>query len=113
MAKSSRTRSGKKPSKSVGTSGAKGLAGGLKVERVFSDAGRNPFEQVSWDERSVAITDESGKVVFEAILDGEEDIVISLPKLVASKAEAGWSVTMEVARIKGKWGILGVGNVYP
>jgi hypothetical protein len=54
-----------------------------------------------------------GKVVFEALLDGEEDIVISLPKSVTSKAKSGWSVTMEVARIKGKWGILGVGNVYP
>ncbi len=54
-----------------------------------------------------------GKVVFEGLLDGEEDIVISLPKSVTSKAKAGWSVTMEVARIKGKWRILGVGNVYP
>ena len=54
-----------------------------------------------------------GKVVFEALLDCEEDIVISLPKSVTSKAKAGWSVTMEIARIKGKWRILGVGNVYP
>ena len=54
-----------------------------------------------------------GKVVFEGLLDGEEDIVISLPKSVTGKAKAGWSVTMEIARIKGKWGILGVGNVYP
>ena len=54
-----------------------------------------------------------GKVVFEGLLDGEEDIVISLPKSVTSKAKAGWSVTIQMARIKGKWGILGVGNVYP
>ncbi len=40
-------------------------------------------------------------------------IVISLPKSVTSKAKAGWSVTMEIARIKGEWGILGIGNVYP
>ncbi len=56
---------------------------------------------------------EAGKIVFDALLDGEEDIVISLPKSVTSKAKAGWSVTMEVARLKGKWGILGIGNVYP
>ncbi len=55
----------------------------------------------------------SGKLVFDGLIDGEEDIVISLPKSVTTKAKAGWSVTMEVARIKGKWGILGVGNVYP
>ncbi len=56
---------------------------------------------------------ERGKVVFDGFLDGEEDIVISLPKSVTSKAKAEWSVTMEIARIKGKWGILGIGNVYP
>ena len=54
-----------------------------------------------------------GMIVFDGFLDGEEDIVISLPKSVTSKAKAGWSVTMEIARIKGKWRILGIGNVYP
>ena len=54
-----------------------------------------------------------GKVVFEGLLEGEEDIVISLPKSVTSKAKAGSSMTIQMARIKGKWGILGVGNVYP
>ena len=56
---------------------------------------------------------EPGVIVFDGFLDGEEDIAISLPKSVTSKAKAGWSVTMEIARIKGKWGILGIGNVYP
>ena len=57
MAKSSRTRSQNKPNKKS--------APGLKVQRVFSDASCSPFEQVDWDKRSVAITDETGKVVFE------------------------------------------------
>ena len=52
-------------------------------------------------------------IVFDGFLDSDEDIVISLPKSVTGKAKAGWSVTMEIAPIKGKWGILGVGNVYP
>ena len=56
---------------------------------------------------------EPGMIVFDGFLEGEEDVVISLPKSVTSKAKAGWSVTMEVARIQGKWRILGVGNVYP
>jgi len=38
--------------------------------------------------------------------------VITLPKTIAGKAKVGWSVTMEIARIEGKWDILGVGNVY-
>ena len=56
---------------------------------------------------------ESGKIVFDTFLDDVEDIVISLPRSVTSKARVGWSVTMEAARISGKWRILGVGNVYP
>ena len=56
---------------------------------------------------------ESRKIFFDAILESEEDIVISLPKSVTCKAKEGWSVTMEVARIEGNWRILGLGNVYP
>ena len=40
-------------------------------------------------------------------------IVLSLRTPITGRANAGWSVMMDVARIKGKWGILGVGNVYP
>jgi len=56
---------------------------------------------------------EPGKLIFDPLLDSGGDIAISLPKSVAAKARTGWSVTMEIARIKGKWHILGVGNVYP
>ena len=52
-------------------------------------------------------------IVFDGFLDREEDIVISLAKSVTGKAKAGWSVTMEIGRTRGNWGILGVGNVYP
>ena len=54
-----------------------------------------------------------GKMILDGLLDGDEDIVISLPKSVTGKARVGWSVTMEAARIKSRWRILGVGNVYP
>ena len=56
---------------------------------------------------------EPGKMILEGLLEGDEGIVIPLPKSVAAKARTGWSVTMEIARSKGKWHILGVGNVYP
>ena len=55
---------------------------------------------------------EPGKLTFDGLGDGK-DITVSLPKSVTSKAKTGWSVTMEIARIKGKWRILGLGNVYP
>lgn len=40
-------------------------AKGLKINRFFSDSAQSPFDQVNWNKRSVAITDETGKVVFE------------------------------------------------
>ncbi len=56
---------------------------------------------------------EPGKLHLEALLEGEDEIVLSLPKSVTAKARKGWSVTLELARVRGKWRILGVGNVYP
>ncbi|MEY2408462.1 MAG: ribonucleoside-diphosphate reductase alpha chain [Verrucomicrobiota bacterium] len=35
------------------------------IERVFSDAKINPFEQVEWDQRTAEITDDAGKVIFK------------------------------------------------
>ncbi len=34
----------------------------LRVERVFSDAKVNPFDQIEWDKRTAEITDDAGKV---------------------------------------------------
>ncbi len=56
---------------------------------------------------------EPGRLILDAMLDGDGDITISLPKSVTAKARKGWSVTMETARIRGRWHILGIGNVYP
>jgi len=38
---------------------------GMRVPRVFSADGINPFDQVEWDFRSAAIKDESGRALFE------------------------------------------------
>ncbi len=38
---------------------------GLKVIRVFSTKGVNPFEQVEWEKRKASIGDEKGKTIFE------------------------------------------------
>ena len=37
----------------------------LPMERVFSDAQVNPFDQVEWERRTAEITDDSGKVIFK------------------------------------------------
>ncbi|MCO5043739.1 MAG: vitamin B12-dependent ribonucleotide reductase [Kiritimatiellae bacterium] len=39
--------------------------GGLSISRVFSTASKNPFDQVQWERRKAAITDDKGKVLFE------------------------------------------------
>ena len=40
-------------------------ARGLRVPRVFSTAGVDPFETVEWERRTAAITDDKGQVIFE------------------------------------------------
>src|SRR5882672_9942941 len=37
----------------------------LTLERVFSDAKTNPFDQVEWEQRTAEITDDAGKVIFK------------------------------------------------
>src|SRR5258708_2242231 len=37
----------------------------LRIERTFSDAKVNPFDQVEWERRTAEITDDGGKVIFK------------------------------------------------
>ena len=37
----------------------------LALERVFSDAKINPFDQIEWERRTAEITDDAGKVIFK------------------------------------------------
>src|SRR3984885_2852107 len=37
----------------------------LRVQRIFSDAKVNPFDQVEWEKRTAEITDDAGKVIFK------------------------------------------------
>src|SRR5919108_5027520 len=41
------------------------LKAGLKVERYFTRAELNPYDQIEWEQRAASITNERGKVVFE------------------------------------------------
>lgn len=56
---------------------------------------------------------EPGMLYLDALLDGDDPIILALPKPVTAKAKAGWSMMLELARVRGAWRILGVGNVYP
>lgn len=56
---------------------------------------------------------EPGKLHVDALLEGEGDIVMSLPKPLTAMARTGWSVSLGLARLRGKWRILGVSGVYP
>src|SRR5262252_4058961 len=38
---------------------------GLRIARFFTEAGRDPFDEVEWELRTAAITGEGGKVYFE------------------------------------------------
>jgi ribonucleoside-diphosphate reductase alpha chain len=45
--------------------------GGLRFERVFSNAAVAPFDQIEWERRTAEINDDSGKVIFK-----QEDIEV-------------------------------------
>src|ERR671918_2123617 len=38
---------------------------GLKVERYFTRAGVDPYDEIEWEQRAASILNERGKVVFE------------------------------------------------
>lgn len=66
-----------------------------------------------YDDQFTIAKVEPGKLHLDALLEGEEPIILALPKSVTAKAKAGWSVTLELARVRGKWRVLGAGAVYP
>src|SRR5687768_16504475 len=45
--------------------GSKKKSNGLRFNRVFSDAGVTPFDEIDWELRTAEITDDSGKVIFK------------------------------------------------
>ena len=92
---------------------------GIKVERVFSDAKRNPYDEIEWDTRTAEITDEGGKIIFK-----QEDVEVPknwsqlATKVVVSKYFFGQQDTPEretsvrqlihrVARTIADWGVNG------
>ena len=68
----------------------------LAIERVFSQADCNPFDQIEWERRTAQITDEGGKVVFK-----QEDVEVPkswsllATKVVVSKYFYGEQGTAE------------------
>src|SRR6266516_194352 len=45
--------------------GSKKKNGGVRFERVFSDAAVKPFDQIEWERRTAEITDDSGQIIFK------------------------------------------------
>ncbi len=65
---------------------AKPSANGLHVERRFSKAGVSPYDEVQWERRTAAITDMSGKVIFEQKdVEMPVDWSMTATNIVASK----------------------------
>ena len=55
----------RKSTRHKASSGSKRKKPGLVFGRVFSDPKVSPFDQIEWDLRNAAITDDSGKVIFK------------------------------------------------
>jgi ribonucleoside-diphosphate reductase alpha chain len=60
-----RRRAGSAPAVSHAPKGPAAPRKTLRVQRIFSQAGLNPFDQVEWEKRTAEITDDAGKVIFK------------------------------------------------
>ena len=97
---------------------AKGKKGSsIRIERVFSDAKCNPFDEIEWDRRMAEISDEGGNIIFK-----QENVEVPkgwsqlATKVVVSKYFFGQQGTPEretsvrqlihrVARTIADWGV--------
>ena len=90
---------------------------GVKVDRVFSDAKTNPYDEKEWDLRTAEITDEGGNVIFkQENVEVPADWSQLATKVVVSKYFYGEQGTPEretsvrqlihrVARTIADWGV--------
>ncbi len=89
----------------------------LRVQRVFSDAKINPFDQIEWDCRTAEITDDSGKVIFkQENVEVPKSWSVLATKVVVSKYFYGEQNTSEretsvrqlihrITRTMADWGV--------
>src|SRR5678816_285596 len=89
----------------------------LNVERVFSDAAINPFDQIEWERRTAEITDDAGKVIFkQENVEVPKSWSLLATKVVVSKYFYGEQGTTEretsvrqlihrIARTIADWGV--------
>jgi ribonucleoside-diphosphate reductase alpha chain len=111
--KHGRTAPGRRGHKAQSAPGRKAL----KIQRVFSDAGVNPFEEVEWENRTAEINDDAGKVIFrQENVEVPKSWSLLATKVVVSKYFYGELNTPErevsvrqlihrVARTIADWGV--------
>ena len=113
----SRRRAAGLTAKNSGKRNGSSRSKSLDLERVFSSAGVNPFDQVEWERRTAEITDDAGKIIFK-----QENVEVPkfwsllATKVVVSKYFYGEQGTAEretsvrqlihrIARTIADWGI--------
>src|ERR1035437_3843899 len=89
----------------------------LRIERTFSDAKTDPFDQVEWERRTAEITDGAGKVIFkQENVEVPKSWSLLATKVVVSKYFYGEQNTSEretsvrqlihrISRTLADWGI--------
>ena len=115
--KSRRQSSASKRGRQTRVTSPKKRAKKLKIDRVFSTEGLNPFDAVKWEKRSAEITDESGNSIFKQDkVEVPESWSLLATKVVVSKYFYGEQGTSEreysvrqlihrVCRTIADWGI--------
>src|SRR5262245_20532546 len=112
-----RRRSASLASARTAGTGGSGAKKSLSIERVFSDAKTNPFDQVEWERRTAEINDDAGKVIFkQENVEAPKSWSLLATKVVVSKYFYGEQGTPEretsirqlihrIARTISDWGV--------
>jgi len=70
------------------------------IERVFSDANTNPFDQIEWEKRTAEISDDAGKIIFkQENVEVPKSWSLLATKVVVSKYFYGEQNTLEREKI--------------
>ena len=89
----------------------------IRLQRVFSDAKTNPFDQIEWEKRTAEITDDANKVIFkQENVEVPKSWSILATKVVVSKYFYGEQNTSErevsvrqlihrISRTNADWGV--------
>ncbi len=105
----------------AGGEAARDLPRAQRAAQILADEASDPFmdssrlagkDYLDFEHYTIAKL-EPGKIWFNLVGEAEEVGPVAVPNAATSLLQIGWSVSCSLGRIRGKWRILDVADVYP